>query len=324
MVNMNLEDISKTKPHETIKTDRQKGAETLQPKEVMIKIECPERQEVMDRAVFELKKSFQTLGIEDWALPEIKVKFVEATGAPILGNVEVHSDGVEIIFDQRFSSMEDEKNLVDELHLEGMDYPGMQQTLKHELAHVAMWSVTGLQRQPATRLLDEGWASLLENTDDGLPTKESAGAVKEGLLEEADLYNRCLDFSKPVTFEEDLNAAEYKVGQALLLWIKEVFGTGEMIKLIKASPSPERRNDDLTPGDFEPAVIDNELHSTAPEYLKLIADVKLGRIPGNEAINKSKEWEGKQFQQALLEASGYQNIDEVRAEFLKWVQIASL
>ena len=139
------------------------------------------------------------------------------------------------------------------------------------------------------------------------------------MSEEPDLFNRCLDFSKPVTFEENLNAAEYKTGQALLLWVHERFGKAKLIELIQKSPSPERRNDDLPQGEFEPASMDKTLHTTAPEYFKLFEDVKLGNITEAEAITRAKAWEGSQFETALLEVTGFQNLDELRQEFLKWI-----
>jgi len=226
---MNFETPNKPVVPEKEKYPGADKPELPQPPETEVKIECTERQEVADRAIFELKTAFQTLGIENWKLPEIKIKFVESEGEAVLGRVEIHDGCVEITYDQRFSSPELETTLVEELRQSGKDYPGMQQTLKHELAHVAMWSVTGLQRQPATRIVDEGWASLLENTSENLPTEQSRSAVKQGLSEEPDHFNRCLDFSKPVTFEENLNAAEYKTGQALLLWVHERFGKAKMI-----------------------------------------------------------------------------------------------
>jgi len=293
--------------------------ELQQSPEAEIKIECSERQEVVDRAIFELKTAFQTLGIENWKLPEIKIKFVESEGEAVLGRVEVHKGSIEITYDQRFSSPESEATLVEELRQSGKNYPGMQQTLKHELAHVAMWSVTGLQRQSATRLVDEGWASLLENTGESLPTEQSKSAVKQGLSEEPDVFNRCLDFSKPITFEENLNAAEYKTGQALLFWVHQKLGRAKMIELIQKSPSPERRNDDLAEGEFDAAAIDDEIHATAPEYFKLFEKVKLGDITPEEAGRLAKEWEGKQFESALLEVTGFQNLEQLRQEFLKWV-----
>ena len=316
---MNFETPSKPDVPEKEKHSGANKPELPQPPEAEIKIECPERQEVVDQAIFELRTAFQTLGIESWKLPNIKIKFIESEGEAVLGRVEVHDGSVEITYDKRFSSPESEATLVEKLQQSGKDYPGMQQTLKHELAHVAMWSVTGLQRQPATRLVDEGWASLLENTEESLPTEQSKLAVKQGLSEEADLFNRCLDFSKPVTFEENLNAAEYKTGQALLLWVREKFGKAKMIELIQKSPSLERRNDDLAEGEFEPASVDKTIHTTAPEYFKLLKDAKLGNITEAEAIIRAKAWEGGQFEAALLEVTGFQNLDEMKQEFLKWI-----
>ncbi|KKW44838.1 MAG: hypothetical protein UY95_C0015G0010 [Parcubacteria group bacterium GW2011_GWA2_56_7] len=170
---MNFETPNKLKAPETEKYSGADKQELPRPPEAEAKIECPERQEVADRAIFELKTAFQTLGIENWKLPEIKIQFIESKDEAVLGRVEVHNGSIEITYDQRFSSPESEATLVKELRQSGKDYPGMQQTLKHELAHVAMWSVTGLQRQPATRLVDEGWASLLENTSESLPTEQS-------------------------------------------------------------------------------------------------------------------------------------------------------
>lgn len=316
---MNFETPDKPNAPEKEKHSGAVEPELPKPPEAELKIECPERQEVADRAIFELKTAFQALGIENWKLPKVKIKFVGSEDEAVLGRVEVHDGSVEITYDQRFSSPESEVTLVEELRQAGKDYPGMQQTLKHELAHVAMWSVTGLQRQPATRLIDEGWASLLENTGESLPTEQSKLSVKQGLSEEPDLFNRCLDFSKPVTFEENLNAAEYKTGQALLLWVHEKFGKAKMIELIQKSPSPERNNEDLPKGEFEPASIDKNLHTTAPEYFKLFEDAKLGNITAEEAAKQAKEWEGRQFESALIEVTGFQNLEEVRQGYLKWI-----
>ncbi len=316
---MDFEIPNKPKPIEVEKHSDTEIAEQTPAAENEEKIECHERQEVVDQAIFELKSAFQKLGIDKWKLPETSIKFVEFNDEAALGHVEVHDTGVEIVFDRRFASPESENSLVEEIHKSGIDYPGMQQTLKHELAHVAMWSVTGLQRQPATRLIDEGWASLLENIGKQLPIEQSKAVVRQGLAEEPSFFYRCLDFSKPVTFEEKLNAAEYKTGQALLLWIHQKFGKEKMISLIKKSPAPERRNDDLPEGEFELASVDRVLHTTASEYFKLFRDVKIDNIPKAEAEKRAKEWEGKQFETALLEVTRFQNLDEVRSDFLKWI-----
>jgi len=292
--------------------------EAVNTKEAEIK--CPERQEVVDLSMSELVAAFKTLGIDHWKLPEVAIKFVESYDADaVLGHVEIHTDGIDVVFDQRFADPETEAVLVKTLHASGKDYPGMQKTLKHELAHIAMWSITGMERQPATRLLDEGWASLLENTNQELPTKQTKASVREGLLNEPEQYRRCLDFGKPVTFEEELNAAEYKVGQALLLWIAEQYGKDKMIELIKKSPSPERQSAHSQDSDVNPAVLDQSVHATFTEYTQLVDNATQGRITVEEASQQAKKWESKQFQIALLEVTGLQNIGQVQERFLHWV-----
>jgi len=280
-----------------------------------IKIECPERQELVDQAIFELKQSLANLGIDNWKLPAIKIKFLQEDEA-VLGRVgKVTSEEVEIEYDNKFSSNQHEQELIKELKLKGIDYPGMKETLKHELAHVAMWSVTGLDRQPSTRLLDEGWACLAGDSQDGLPIAKTKLAVKNGFRNEPESFNRCLDFNRPVTFEENLNAAEYSTGQALLLWIMQKFGKDKMVELIQKSPSTERRSE-----TFEPAALDEKLHKFAPEYFKLLKELGAGEISREDAEKQAKQWEGKQFSTALLEVTGFQNLDEVRQEFLKWLE----
>ena len=313
---MDFETPKTPKVPEKEKYSGAESPELTQPPEAETKIECPERQEVANRAIFELKTAFQTLGIENWKLPEIKVKFVESKDEAALGRVEVHNDSVEIIYDQRFSSPESEATLVEELRQAGNDYPGMQQTLKHELAHVAMWSVTALQRQPATRLIDEGFASLVEHTDTELPIEETKRKAKEGFENEQEYYERCLNFLKPINGEtENLNEAEYIVGRALLMWIRELKGNAKMIELIKKSPEKSRRNDDSEIPDT--GGINPGLHKLNDEYSAIV--VNTANEPFEEVVKKATVWEGKQFEVALLEVTGFQNLDKVRQEFIKWI-----
>ncbi|MCX6786108.1 MAG: hypothetical protein NTZ18_04665 [Candidatus Komeilibacteria bacterium] len=262
-------------------TPQLKKAESIPAREAEVQIECLERPDVVSQAIFELKQSFAALGIDKWKLPAVKIKFLETQGEAVLGRVgKVTANEVEIEYDKQFSSIELEGLLIEGLKNSGVNYPGMKQTLKHELAHIAMWSVTGLERQPATRLLDEGWASLVEHGNEVASVNNVKSVVKNGFQNEPEFFNRCLDFSKPITFEENLNSAEYSTGQALLTFIKEKFGTEKMVELIQKSPATERRSD-LTDGQFEPA--------------------------------------SNQFSTALLEVTGFQNVDEVRSEFLKWL-----
>ena len=115
-----------------------------------------------------------------------------------------------------------------------------------------------------------------------------------------------------------MNSAEYSAGQALLIFIKEKFGIEKMVELIQKSPAIGRRND-LPDGEFEPALLNDKIHKTAPEYFQLLKELESGEINKVEAIKKAGEWEGTQFSIALLEVTGFQNVDEVRSEFLKWL-----
>ncbi|MBU2523602.1 hypothetical protein KKG71_00210 [Patescibacteria group bacterium] len=316
---MDFETPNKPKSPEAEKYSSVDKPELQQKPEAEVRIDYPERQEVVDRAIFELKTAFQTLGIKNYQLPQVKIKFIESEnqGNPERGRVgHVHEDGsVEIYYDLRFSHKDSAETLENEIQ-KTSSYPGFQQTLKHELAHVAMWSVTGLQRQPATRLIDEGFASLVEHTDTELPLEETKHNVKQGLVEEKEHYERCLDFLKPINGEtENLNEAEYIVGRALLMWIRELKGNEKMIELIQKSPEKSRRNDDSKipdTGGKTPGV-----HTLNDEYSTIIANIN--NQPFVDVVKKATVWEGKQFEVALLEVTGFKNLEEVRREFLKWI-----
>jgi hypothetical protein len=289
------------------------------------KIVCPERQELVDQALVDLKNSFEILGIQNWELPDIEIKFENNPKHP--ARVQVFGNRAEIIFDARCATPEGEMAL----RQEGKEIPGIQQVLKHELAHIATWSVTGLSRQPAVRLLDEGWASMVENLgsskspDFASLAKETKANVVRGLKEEAAIYNRCFDLSKPISQLGDekelstLNSAEYEVGKALLLWIREKFGIEKMVEFIAKSPEPVRRNDE-SGGAIEQAAVDSSLHSTAQEYEAMFSQVIKGEIPPEKINEKGREWEGRQFQKALLETTGLKSIKEVETEFMKWIK----
>jgi hypothetical protein len=292
------------------------------------KINTTERQETVDTTIEELKTSLETLGIEDWDIPTTKIKFVEQKKdeskkeSLLLGHVEVYPtkpQTVHLVFDERFSTPEKEKPYVESLHKRDLDYVGMQQALKHEFAHIAMWSVTGQDRQAATRTIDEGWANLVQATTDTLPIKETKKTVREGLSEKPETFGRCLDFGRPVSFEENLNAAEGKTGKALLLWVHQECGGDKMVELIKKSPEFQRRNDELPENKFEPALIDKELHKIAPKYISLMEEIKLGKVNQEDAYKKFRELEGQQFEYALIETTNSENIEQVRKKFLEWI-----
>ena len=89
---MNFETPNKPDAPEKEKYSGADKPELPQPPEAEIKIECPERLDVVDRAIFELKTAFQTLGIENWELPEIKIKFVKSKDEVVLYNGLVNLD----------------------------------------------------------------------------------------------------------------------------------------------------------------------------------------------------------------------------------------
>jgi hypothetical protein len=207
--------------------------------------------DVAERAVFELAESLRILGVGGWTLPNIKERFVESGSDKLeLGRVGVVTvPEAEIIFDEKFKTKESQKEFEEVLEYQGWEYPGMERVYKHELAHLVLWSVTKLPQQPVVRLLDEGWATLLEY----LGTKEATNVaeltefikykVQTIKSNDSNAYERCMDLEHPVSerFKEDLQGAEYFVGAALLLWVHQTKGLEAMIDLLRKSPSTSRR-----------------------------------------------------------------------------------
>ncbi|MFH0820347.1 MAG: hypothetical protein V1908_01090 [Candidatus Peregrinibacteria bacterium] len=294
-----------------------------------VSVICPERQEIANRATEELTNTLAMLDIHDWKLPTVNIRFTEVDNIPP-ARVAAHGETVEVLFSKKCATPEGEKAFIAELGA-NMAFPGVRQTLKHELAHIAMWSVTGLSRQPAVRLIDEGWASMVEQLgssktpDLNVLSKETKTNIARGLKEEPMLYRRCLDLSKPVSQLDSkeeldrLNSAEYEVGKALLLWIRERFGNEKMLQLIAKSPQSSRRND-AEGAPIEPTAIESSLHSTSKEYLEMFDRVTKGALSGDKMIEEGRSWERLQFQRALLETTGMTNIKEVEADFMKWLE----
>lgn len=284
-----------------------------------------------ERAVFDLAESLRILGITGWTLPDIKEVFVKSgDDKPELGRVGVVTAiTAEMIFDERFKSKESQAEFERELEYYGWDYPGMERVFKHELAHLAMWSVTKLPHQPAVRLVDEGWATLLEY----LGTKEATKVAElskrlrikvKGLKEEQpEVYGRCLDLAHPVSerFKEELGGAEYFVGAALLLWIYEKFSLEAMIDLLRKSPSTSRRTSTQTMKIF--SALDPKVHAGYASYQKgIVEPLRRGELTEEEAVKISefaRKWEAAQFRSALLEVTGFESIAKVREEFETWI-----
>jgi len=287
-------------------------------------VNCPERPEVAREAFAQLSRGMANLGFSTCKLPEVKIVFSESTDKdrPLLGQVQVKGDKVFIVYDKSFATQDGEKELTSALRSRGNDYPGMSHTLSHELSHIAMWSVTGMERQPVIRLLDEGWATLVpiagveEKFDIKNLAEQVKGRVVQGLQEEPDVYRRCLDLSDPVTENEGgLNEAEYNVGAALLLWAARGKGPSTIAELLRKSPQATVHNDE----QMEPAHLDPAMHSLSAEHSSLVQ--RAGQMDKSALAQEARSWEAKQFQAALLEVTGYATIQEAQNAFQEWLGV---
>ncbi|MFH1621222.1 MAG: hypothetical protein ABIB04_04010 [Patescibacteria group bacterium] len=270
-----------------------------------------ERRETIERVLVRLKKAFTVLNLPYPKLPKISIEFRAPDGdeMTLLGHTEVTSDGASIPFDKRLLSHDSERTIVDKSREKGIDYHGIGRALVHEIGHISMWSVVGHDRVSAsTRLIDEGWASLIER----------AGMMKEGsildLTEQvkADVgdiikndpkaYEMFLDLShSPASGERvpESNAAEYVIGPAFLLWINQTKGKEAMIKLLKSSSSA---------GLMGPGI---ELH---PDFQSYISEHQQ-----EATLETARRWESDQFQKALMEATGLPSLKEIEKSFNKWI-----
>ncbi len=284
-------------------------------------LKCSKRPEVVNEVIENLDVSFEKLGIENWTIPETEIIFKKPTQEqkPLLGRVEVENEKSVIFFDTAFSTKQGEEKYTKELNEEGMDYPGMvgkKGTLKHELAHIAMWSVTGIDRQPATRLIDEGFANLVqETTQEGLPKEKFKKEIKDGLnSNQRENFEKALDFEKTLPERKELNAADSKVGAALLIWVHEKYGVEKMIELITKSPSISKNSNEFVPSELD------SRHEYKEEYEGIMRFFKEGLLTKKEAEEKAKQWEAKQFSTALKEITKFETTEKVKKEFLQWIQ----
>ncbi len=292
---------------------------------VQDKITSSYRFETISDALNQLDTSLNTLGIDVYDFPHTKILFKNKEpndGTLLLGHVEVYPSkfgSVEIVFDERFSTKEKEETYLQQLHERGIGYPGMQVALRHEFAHIVMWSITKQERQAATRTIDEGWANLVQNTTETLPISSTREALRQLEATKPEIFDRCLDFKRVTTYEEKLNTAESKMGQALLLWIHQEYGVEKMIELIQKSPEYQKRNDELSEDTFEPTVLNKEIHKTYTEYYSLLEDITLKRIAQGTIESRLRKIEGKQFEYALVETTNSSDIEEVKDKFKKWI-----
>jgi len=287
--------------------------------------------DVAERAVLDLAETMRILGVSGWTLPNIREKFVESTEDQLeMGRTGlVTAIEAEIVFDDRFKTKESQKDFEEQIKYEGFEYPGMTRVFKHELAHLAMWSVTGLPHQPAVRIIDEGWATLVEylGTGEAKTVAELADRLKSKAerikRETPEVYYRCLDLAHPVSerFREDLNGAEYIIGAALLLWVYELKGLEAMIDLIRKAPSTSRRTS--TNLIKIPAALKADLHVGYQSYQKEIVEpLRRGNLTMEEAAAISefaRGWEAAQFRAGLLEITGYSSIEEAGERFESWL-----
>ena len=291
----------------------------------LVEVRCPERPEIAQRVSWRLSLALAKLGIPAEKFPDISVVFEPSDGAINRGRTRVHGDGsVEVVFDERLATSEGESLLNPEL---GPEFPGFEQVLMHEVGHMALWSVTGMPRQPATRLLDEGWARLIEETgmaDGGLVdiSRQAKRKVREGLSAHDMNVERCIDFARAITQGESasLNAAEYDVGEAFLLWVRERWGNEGMVLLLRGATASVRRNDDLPEGVFDPVVIDHQFHGEEGARTYAHLQEVASRLPVSQLVLRATEWESSQFVRMLLSTTKLASIKEVREEFLRWVQ----
>lgn len=174
----------------------------------------PEVHEYADKAQQGLLLTKNLLGLQEIEIPR-NVKTAMAD-IPERAKVTVHGNRLQIDLNRDFFSQtalsEDEK--AERIKL-----------VKHEFAHIQLWSVTDMDRQPATRLLDEGWADLVANL--GGEKAPNIEAVTERVKSEVadikkgspDAYEQCLDFSRGLREEDKLNAAEYVYSFTTLLTV---------------------------------------------------------------------------------------------------------
>lgn len=267
----------------------------------------------------ELIHAKDLLDIQGVELPrQVKVSMTDDSE---LAKVSVHGEKPDINLNREFFSQtklsEDEK-------------AERVKMVKHEFAHIAMWSVTGMDRQPATRLLDEGWAELVAHLgskatpDIDAVAKRAKSEIQEIKRDNPKAYEKCLDFNRGLRDEDQLNAAEYEIGQALLLYVREQHGQEKMIELLKKAPGAARRNNDLPDDAPEPALVSADLHSEAASYRQLLEAAQSGQLKGEELDEAARNWEGKQLQAAMREVTGIEDVVKIKEEFEKWLNTPEL
>ncbi|MFA4827310.1 MAG: hypothetical protein WC596_03640 [Candidatus Shapirobacteria bacterium] len=179
---------------------------------------------IMDTVVKErLDNAKKVLGI-DFPIPKVAIKRIDED---FIARTDILSDG------SFQASLGNGSDQYDPERRIGM--------VVHEVAHIAMWGLTGEVLQPATHLVDEGWAKLIEMASTKITVEEIqqeiAGELNTLKTQRPDIYERCSRFDKAVADEEIPNLPDgMTVGTALVFWIKENYGNEAMVRLLKESP----------------------------------------------------------------------------------------
>ncbi len=289
--------------------------------------------DVAEQAVLSLAESLRLLGISGWHLLNIREKFLETKDNQTfeLGRLgKVTETEAEIIFDARFKNLESQMLFEEELRLYGINFNGMINSFKRQLAHIVIWSITGLRHQPAIRLIDQGWATLIEylGTENNTSPIKLIQSIKIKLLaikqNLPDYYQRCLDLKHPVSdrVKENLLDVESFMGAGLLLWIYETKNLEAMIDLIRKSPSTSRRTSTdymKIPADLRPLI-----HTGYTSYQEnIVTFLRRGNLTYEEAqaiSNFARHWEAEQFQSALTTITQISDIQIIIDKFKKWIE----
>jgi hypothetical protein len=272
------------------------------------RIDAPIRSEEVRTAVSDLAEAFWILGIQGWCLPNVKVQMVVNSNKVEINNVNVAR--IEIF--AGLNRSEDERISL----------------LKRELAKIALWSITDLSRQHPIKLLDDGWSrmiQLLGGEINDLQKEKRLLLQRLMSLNESDpdTLARVLDFDHPVSRLIDLSDEEFKaaydVGAAFLIWIFEEFGLAKVIELLKKSPTTRRADSDC----LIPSALDRRFHLNFDEYQRLMEDIRLGTASNSEIERRAREWEVKQFHQAIFEVTNF-HFDVVSEQLKNWIITASM
>ena len=103
-----------------------------------VELRC-ERRDVAHDSVRRLNLAFEHLGLSVPEMPQVGVRFVASEkGRLELGRTHVTERAIELLYDNAFATEDGERGLMEKLKAEDIEYPGMTQTLTHELGHISL------------------------------------------------------------------------------------------------------------------------------------------------------------------------------------------